>query len=456
VRHQPAADPKTPAAPEPEADDSTFLRRLCLDVRGTPPTDVETWFFVSDGDDDKRGKLVEWLTADDAARAALAKKLGIPAERVRVLRVRLAPDGKGVLVVVNDDRAGGDRVARLVSGNGPAVPAEGTVRHAVVIRKLPTNAANGPAIAFALQLDSAATADGPAAGAPVAAGDTTGAARLWRVEGEDKLYQFIRRQVPDVGVGPTYAADGLFVVGTSDSDGEFLKRVLTDVRGSGPTALEQKYFTEDKDPKKREKLLDMLLKDPAVRKKLGEVWKAKMLAADSRNPKTAELNGEQLLFWMLSDGKQDGLRLQVNPTPPKAVEGLHVEGLQWKVVPQPAAPAKPPEGMPLNAWLQGQIAPQPPAPATPAAAKAGKFEKLVGELIAAKKSDEAILEAVTLAALSRLPTDNEKKIVLASIGSVTDRKAAWVAVARAMAGTEEPKKSDGLKIELHLSPPAKP
>ena len=34
-------------------------------------------------------------------------------------------------------------------------------------------------------------------------------------------------------------------------------------RGSAPTALEEKYFAEDKDSKKREKLLDLLLKDPA-------------------------------------------------------------------------------------------------------------------------------------------------------------------------------------------------
>src|SRR5262249_8186527 len=54
------------AAPEPEIDDATFLRRLCLDVRGTLPTAVETWFFISDGDDDKRAKVADWLIEDDA------------------------------------------------------------------------------------------------------------------------------------------------------------------------------------------------------------------------------------------------------------------------------------------------------------------------------------------------------------------------------------------------------
>ena len=64
-----------------------------------------------------------------------------------------------------------------------------------------------------------------------------------------------------------------------DTDVEFLKRVIKDVRGGTPTALEEKYFAEDKDPKKREKLLDQLLKDPAVAKKLGDDWKKKMLGA---------------------------------------------------------------------------------------------------------------------------------------------------------------------------------
>src|SRR5262249_49772277 len=60
---------------------------------------------------------------------------------------------------------------------------------------------------------------------------------------------------------------------------DFLRRVIKDVRGTAPTTLEEKYFAEDKDPKKREKLLDTLLKDGALAKKLGDDWKKKMLAA---------------------------------------------------------------------------------------------------------------------------------------------------------------------------------
>ena len=52
--------------------------------------------------------------------------------------------------------------------------------------------------------------------------------------------------------------------------------------------------------------------------------------------------------------------------------------------------------------------------------------------IAAKKSDKQILEAVTLAAAGRLPTAEEKKATLAVIGTLTDKKAAWIAIAKAL------------------------
>jgi hypothetical protein len=103
----------------------------------------------------------------------------------------------------------------------------------------------------------------------------------------------------------------------------------------------------------------------------------------------------------------------------------------------------------------------PPAP------RADKFEKLVGELMAAKKSDEAILEALTLATLGRLPTDGEKRLALAGIGNTADRKAAWVAVAKALAGPGAAKAPGTFDIEIGhhtgrpkppapLVPPAKP
>ena len=61
-----------------EMDDVAFLRRLSLDLRGLLPTDVETFFFVSDEDDNKRGKVATWMTDDDEAKVIVAKRLGVP------------------------------------------------------------------------------------------------------------------------------------------------------------------------------------------------------------------------------------------------------------------------------------------------------------------------------------------------------------------------------------------
>ena len=49
-----------------------------------------------------------------------------------------------------------------------------------------------------------------------------------------------------------------------------------------PTRLELEYFKADNAPKKREKLLDMLLKDPTLAKKLGDGWKQKMLQPEDK------------------------------------------------------------------------------------------------------------------------------------------------------------------------------
>jgi hypothetical protein len=388
---------KDDGRPDPNADDTTFLRRLCLHVRGTPPTDVETWFFVSDADDDKRAKLVDWMTADDAAKLTLAKKLGVPPERVKVVRARLSADGKHVELSVEDTGA------RFVQS------LDLTAHDKTLVAGTPATLTRPTYIAQTINATEVMTAK------------TVTARKYDRWVAVDTLLlgekiqhvpaqQFRVWDVADKTVTDRFVVNELYVAfdADADTDAEFLKRVLTDVRGNGPTALELKYFTEDKDPKKREKLVETLLKDPVVQKKLGDEWKQKMLAAKPptfrQTELRADLAGDYRFLYVLPDGK-----------------------------PQPIV-----------------FPPQPPAAPQP-----DKFEKLVGELIAAKKSDEAILEAITLATLSRLPTDSEKKLALASVGKAADRKAAWVAVAKALAGTEA-KKPETLKLRFHVDPPAPP
>jgi hypothetical protein len=424
-----AARLKDHPAAEVPADDATFLRRLCLDVRGTLPTDMEIRYFVSDDDDDKRAKVVDWMTDDDAAKLVLAKKLGVPPERIHVIRARLSADGQFVELTIEEANkpavrhlgytvTGGDQLYNLYR-RARIDPDVSPYLNRV---QLAAEAPDGQRLATLVEVDTAKDAK------------TTALKRLYawqKVALDEKAGKWIQNvpaeqfQYWSTVDGNTYAdaVNQWFVtLEAPDSDAEFLKRVLTDVRGSGPTTLELKYFTEDKDPKKREKLIDTLLKDPAVQKKLGDAWKAKMLA-----PKTATTvlrqtrRADQLFLWVQPDGKTpDGRPLVV-----------------------PAAPAPPKVAPPTSA------APQP-----------DKFEKLVNELIAAQKSDEAILEALTLATLGRLPTDSEKKLTLASISTASDRKTAWVAVARALAGTGGTVR--GAKLKFHADPqtlpvpPAKP
>jgi len=321
---------------------------------------------------------------------------------------------------------------------------------------------------------------------------------------------------------------------SANSDAAFLKRVVLDVRGTAPTTLEEKYFTEDKDPKKREKLLETLLKDPAVAKKLGDEWKKKMLATPAlregklewkfiepkggewkfvepkgfeivpvpAKPKTPQQQGQPLQFELKN--------IEIIPTPAKPKAPKQEGPLQFELkftplTPAPDKPKTPPQGQPLQFELkfdpltppapdkprtpqQGQplqfelkfadpVTPVPakpktpqqpsvrvvvpdgstPAPATPrtpqpsaqsqsSAPQPTRLEKLVSDLLAAKKSDGEMLEAVTLATVGRLPTDAEKRLTLGLVGKTVDRKAAWVEVAKALAATEEGTKRGGTEV----------
>jgi len=385
----PAAPPPRATAgavPEAAPDDATFLRRLSMHVRGLPPTPVETFFFVSDADADKRAKVVTWMTDDEELRATVAKKLGVPVERVKVVRVTVA----------HGDTAAPKVATRTV---GVTVAADDTRR--VAVRALPLDtfwAQLGDKVALnTITGEQLAVVDKPRVltRSAVTEANAVLSAYIDIFDADGAKPQPVDGFRYEVLVSGNDSRVRLWAVAAADTDAEFLARVLKDVRGSAPTALEVKYFTEDKDPKKRDKLLDTLLKDPAVQNKLGTAWKAKMLAPVAPDLTTRWLHDYYLLMQPL-----DGTNL-------KRIE----------VPPTPATP-------------KGVIQPVPPTPPVP---QVNKFEKLVGELLAAKKSDEAILEALTLATMGRLPTESEKKLTLAGIGGAKDRKAAWVAIAKALA-----------------------
>jgi hypothetical protein len=291
-----------------------------------------------------------------------------------------------------------------------------------------------------------------------------------------------------------------------NSDVEFLKKVLHDVRGTPPTMLEEKYFSEDKEPKKREKLLDTLLKDPTVAKKLGDDWKKKMLEAQSKpfqnatqswrevfeggkltiipppgNPQT--LQQQPRLTWKVQDSRV----APANPKAPQPPADPAKPGFEWQLV--PAAPKSPqPPADPVKPGIEWQVVPAAPKALQPPTQPrrviieeevvkvptnqknlqqpmhgSSRLEKLVGELLAAKKTDAEMLEAVTLATVSRLPTEIEKRLTLSLVTKAGDRSAAWIEVAKALAATDEAPKAavSGVrftpnKIEVVPVPPAKP
>ena len=68
------------------------------------------------------------------------------------------------------------------------------------------------------------------------------------------------------------------------------------------------------------------------------------------------------------------------------------------------------------------------------------WSKLIGELMTAKKTDDQLLEALTLAITGRLATDGEKKLAGALVAKQKEKATAWGEVAAALAGTDEANK----------------
>jgi RNA polymerase sigma factor (sigma-70 family) len=500
-------------------DDLTFLRRLTLDVRGDMPTDIEAFFFVADKDELKRAKIVDWMLGDNGVqRTYAAKLLGVPAEQVRMVQMIDGKDGARRLVIVVDASAQSRRVEALaftpdgkqlaVEVHDRRVEAEGIDRLVtekwVELFNEPGNTADNVARlqGRVREADAAAQEPTKVRGTVRVQGtnDTKQAEGLWFFNPPSDAKPRVLTTNGDGVVGVWDATPGRalttwlepdtqellwttdFVVVESDLD--FLKKATMAARGTAPTALEERYFTEDKDPKKREKLLDTLLKEPAVAKKLGDDFKKKMLAGQP-NANVFNLESSKLKWLVIPEQQKPGgtFEYKVEPKQPG-------QNFEYKIEPAPKQggafrfefPIDPKTGQlkPGGAPFMYEIQPTPPAvpkqpalpavpkppapPQPPAAPQVDKLTKLVGELLAAKKTDAEMLEAVTLATVGRLPTDTEKKLTLSLVATVTDRKAAWVAVAKSLTGSNDSAKrvevhlrtTETPEVELKIVPPVKP
>jgi RNA polymerase sigma factor (sigma-70 family) len=407
-------------------DDPTFLRRLCLDLCGTQPTELEMLYFVRDEDDAKRSKVITWLVDDNAdVRAHAAKRLGVPVERVRLARVLDAGDGKPRAIVI---------VVEVAEPKGLAFSPDGK-RLAIELNTDRPHTFHHTLLSPAAQ-PQAGVNDSPW----IDVGDSFLRPKGQEGQSRDLVWLFSAADDKKVRVWDTttgkaiadFDGDGkpdapwaeiTYFVDVTDSDVEFLKRVLKDARGSAPTALEEKYFAEDKDPKKREKLLDTLLKDPAVAKKLGDEWKKKMLTAPQQTSWAKPQNFE----WKYHTVTPERFNLNITPS-----QRWVVPNTPYKLTIDNLTPYNP-NVTPNTTWQWNLVTPENKPVNQPAPPQADKFGELVDELLAAKKSDAEMLEAITLAAAGRLPTESERKLTLGLVGKAADRKAAWLEVAKALA-----------------------
>jgi len=444
--NDPSGNPKTKQtarvilgenATDANVDDATFLKRLILDLSGTQPTDVETWFFIADPDTNKRAKVLVWLTVDDALLNHLANKLGVSADKIQLIRVVATKGGKPattVLAAVNVEQKG-QPAARYSLLRPQRVLDTAAADSTYLSRNL--NTLSGDAVRSWEALNFTQK-DTPSTPWQVTLPDDKNSPRLLINEqfapaiSENSL---LIAPYLDFSAN-LYTCDLLIdTSGKITTDTEFLKTVLLEARGTPPTSLEVKYFTEDKDPKKREKLLETLLKDPAVAKKLGDDWKQKMLAGPTiaTTLDTAYFTVRPLLTTYNGAFTWNGQgQLWMAPTN-QSYGGANLATFDPRALNTVGAPQPTPQ------------------------------EKLVDELLSAKKSDAEMLEAVTLAAVGRLPTDAEKRLTLSLVAKAQDRKGAWVEVAQALTTTEEGAKRTASGVntapkanEVVPVPPAKP
>jgi RNA polymerase sigma factor (sigma-70 family) len=330
--------PAKPAAQKlrPDLSDAEFLKRVCDSLRGSPATPAEIGYFVADKDAAKRGKVVKWLTEEPTLTARVDILLSDKSSQLGFQPVA-------------DTETARRRLSLDLTGTPNAVR--------------PTAA---PDWARALGIHRLGMPDGSVV---VYDADTDGKLDLLLTN------EKVNPPAADIVLSDdvTFTLNAIDAT-TEDTDAAFLNRVIEAARGGKPTRLETEYFTADKDAKKREKLLDLILSDPATAKKLGPDWKKAMQAS------------------------------------PQMLYGVFVmdSGNQWA-------------------------------------------NKLIGELLAAKKTDDQMLEALTLAATGRLPTDTEKKLAAALVTKQKDRSAAWQEVASTLAGTDEAKKhADRLKPNANV------
>lgn len=395
-----SADPK-PAKPAPEPEDAVFLRRLSLDLRGMLPTTLELRYFLADTDKKKRSKVTDWMVHEHGqqkpsatcgschkgvafgdfdndghpdivlGRDHVLKQFHPFVDHDRYIKRLIGLPGEEHTHDVSQDRvlvdkARADALAaelELRIAEAEAERGENNVKE----RQAKVDQAKANLAAAQVQLKQAEAQIAQMDDARLQTYRRRVAQLLDREKEANEIDRLVAEQWKKYSVAP------------KPTDLEFIRRVSQDLRSFPPTKVEENYFLEDKDPRKREKLLeyltgkskgstprekwiDELLADPAVQARWVELWKERMVKENRR-----------------------------------------------------AA---------LDAWMKGS---------------GDRLTRLLGELLEGKKSDEQMLDALCLATMARFPTTTEKRLILDGLKTQPDRRLAWEGVLIALASTDEAK-----------------
>lgn len=391
----PPAKPADPV-PTPESEDAEYFRKTSLDLRSMLPTHLEMSYFLADADAKKRAKIVEWMLPGHASQKVTATCQTCHATPPTLSDTfsklnKLFGKGEGwksELRSADLDRDGWrDRFVteRLTEKASPELEAlraeEERAKATVLLAETELREVDRLVQLKALSAGGDVERARAKHKAAQAAVEAAGLRRLVVEKEQTNLSRSNATAAQIAGDMDRLILERLLGAGDAKSqptDAEFLRRLLLDVTGLPPTTIEMKYFMADTDPKKREKLLKMVM--------------APKKAANAREKVVEELLADPYVQKRWAELYQ---------------QKLYAEQIQAAYEALMKAP--------------------------------DRLDRLLGELMSGKKTDEQILEALCLATVARFPTETERRVVLDGVKAQPDRSAAWVGVLKALAATAEAK-----------------
>ncbi len=408
-------EPKPADPHEPPPDDLVFLRRTSLDLRGTLPSRLEIYYFMADTDPKKRTKIVEWMLPEHGKQKTTAHcavchvvpdgwsglfdkshagKLfhndGDSKHPWGAAWGDYDGDGKLDLYLLNDvggaKSGSGEKAAEASPSTAPDVAAAQAQVNMAKVNLHIAQAERERTVKVSLRggfppgQDPLVAADAKVAQAKAQLDAAEGQLKQATAQAEKQSTE-LRVQLDHASrdLGRVELERWLDVTRPVPSDADYLRQVMLDLTGQPPTTVEEKYFAADKDPKKREKLLGLLL-----------------AKSDTKTGR------ERLIDNLLADPE---------------VQKRWAELMQQRLYAEHVRAAQ-------QAWAKKPT---------------DRLDRLLADLIDKKKSDEQMLAALCLATLARYPTETEQRLILEAVKAQPDRQTAWLGVMAALAATEEAK-----------------